>query len=147
MFCFHPRIQIIKGRKRPQAWIQDWFVWFSLSWKPAWYLWGTDSQNAPCDFFPGSLTPGPTSTCDPEHFQDERVKQPITNRVQTVAHVTCMTRTAGCVGDQEANMFLLMLQALEKPALILISACLSRWKLQMLRFPDTGVSFLFEIQK
>lgn len=21
-----------------------------------------------CDLFPGSLTPGPTSTCDPEHF-------------------------------------------------------------------------------
>lgn len=27
-----------------------------------------------CDFFPGSLTPGLPSTCDPERFQDEGMK-------------------------------------------------------------------------
>lgn len=43
LFCLHPHIWITKGRKmvkRPPAWIQDWFVWFSLSLKAAWQLSG-----------------------------------------------------------------------------------------------------------
>lgn len=59
--------------KRTRTWRQDWrnslpeVVAPQPAKTPSW------------DFFPGSLTPGPTLTCDPEHFQDGGEKQPITN--------------------------------------------------------------------